>query len=43
MIEVINHLTGMCGEAHINLITLTLIFFIFKILLNKKYNDKKLY
>jgi len=43
MIEIIKHLTGMCGESHINLITLTLIFFIFKILLNKKYNDKKLY
>ena len=43
MIEIIKHLTGMCGESHINLITLTLIFYIFKILLNKKYNDKKLY
>jgi hypothetical protein len=43
MIEIIKHLSGMCGESHVNLITLTLIFFIFKILLNKKYNDKKLY
>ena len=43
MIEVINHLNGMCGESHINLITITLIFILVKILLNKKYNDKKLY
>tara|TARA_R110001592_G_scaffold17589_2_gene73936 strand:+ start:174 stop:305 length:132 start_codon:yes stop_codon:yes gene_type:complete len=43
MIEVINHLTGMCGESHINLITITLLFILVKILLNKKYNDKKLY
>ena len=43
MLEAINHLTGMCGESHINLITITLIFFLFKILLNKKYNDKEFY
>jgi len=43
MIEIINHLTGMCGETHINLITITLIFILVKILLNNKYNDKKLY
>jgi len=43
MIKIINHLTGMCGETHINLITITLIFILVKILLNKKYNDKKLY
>ena len=43
MIEIINHLTGMCGETHINLLTITLLFFLFKILLNKKYNDKELY
>tara|TARA_R100000541_G_scaffold1053_2_gene4951 strand:- start:4105 stop:4263 length:159 start_codon:yes stop_codon:yes gene_type:complete len=43
MLETIKHLTGMCGESHINLITITLIFILVKILLNKKYNDKKLY
>ena len=43
MLEAINHLTGMCGESHINLITITLIFILGKILLNKKYNDKKFY
>jgi hypothetical protein len=43
MLETIKHLTGMCGETHINLLTITLLFFLFKILLNKKYNDKKLY
>ena len=43
MIELINHLTGMCRESHINLITITLLFILVKILLNKKYNDKKLY
>ena len=43
MLEAINHLTGMCGDSHINLITITLIFILGKILLNKKYNDKKLY
>jgi hypothetical protein len=43
MTEVINHLTGMCGESHINLITITLLFILVKILLNKKYNDKELY
>jgi hypothetical protein len=43
MLETIKHLTGMCGETHINLITITLLFFLFKILLNKKYNDKELY
>ena len=43
MLEAINHLTGMCGESHINLITITLIFILGKILLNKKYNDKEFY
>jgi len=43
MLETINHLTGMCGESHINLITITLIFILAKILLNKKYNDKEFY
>ena len=43
MLETIEHLTGMCGESHINLITITLIFVLEKILFNKKYNDKKLY
>ena len=43
MIETLKHLTGMCGESHINLVTIALLFFLFKILLNKKYNDKKLY
>lgn len=42
MIETLKHLTGMCGESHINLVTIALLFFLFKILLNKKYNDKKL-
>ncbi len=43
MLETINHLTGMCGESHINLITIILIFILGKILLNKKYNDKEFY
>ena len=43
MLETINHLTGMCGESHINLITITLIFILGKILLKKKYNDKEFY
>ena len=43
MLETIEHLTGMCGESHINFITITLIFVLGKILFNKKYNDKKLY
>ena len=43
MLETINHLTGMCGESHINLITIILIFMLGKILLNKKYNDKEFY
>ena len=41
MLEILNHLTGMCGESHINLFTLTMLFLLFK-LLNKKYYDKKL-
>jgi len=43
MLETIEHLTGMCGESHINLITITLIFVLGKILFNKKYNDKEFY
>ena len=43
MLEAINHLTGVCGESHINLITITLIFILGKILLKKKYNDKEFY
>ena len=43
MLETINHLTGMCGESHINLITIILIFILGNILLNKKYNDKEFY
>jgi hypothetical protein len=37
MIETIKHLTGMCGESHINLLTIIFLILIFKLAYEKIY------
>ena len=37
MIDTIKHLTGMCGESHINLLTIIFLILIFKLAYEKIY------
>jgi hypothetical protein len=38
MIHFLEHLTGMCGEPHLNLLTLFFIFILFRTIYKRKTN-----